>query len=295
MPIKLFDLHCDTLWEAYHKKQNLQANNLHISFDKSADYDVYKQIFAIYSDNKLSDDEAYNEFWEILNNFKQTIEFPNNFKYYLAVEGANILAGDITRLDRLYDSGIRFLTLVWSGLSCIGGAHRTYCGLTPFGKETVRRCFELGIVPDLSHASEHLFWDTINIAEEFNKPVIATHSNSRSICNHTRTLTDEMFNAIKNLNGIVGINLYRGHLSNNDICNIDTVISHINHFISLSGEDTVCIGSDFDGTEQLPDGISNIGDLYKIYDKLIMNNYSAELADKIFYNNAQNFILRNGL
>jgi len=275
--VKLFDLHCDTLWEAYHGNKNL-----HISPDKVQNYDEYKQIFAIYSDYKLSDDEAYDEFWKILNySGKQT---------YLAVEGANLLAGDITRLDKLYSAGIRFLTLVWGGVSCIGGAHRTDRGLTAFGKETVHKCFELGIVPDLSHASEHLFRDTINIADEYNKPVIATHSNSRALCNHSRNLTDEMFTAIKNRGGIAGVNLFHEHLSDTEICNIDTVIAHIEHFLSLGGENTVCIGSDFDGMTKLPDGISDISDVYKIYDRLLSMNYSAELADKIFFNNAQNFI-----
>ena len=289
--MKLFDLHCDTLWEVYHKNQNP-----HISFDKVKSYDVYTQIFAIYSDNKLSDDEAYREFREIINFHKSFINtFPQNFKYYLAVEGANILAGDIVRLDVLYNAGIRFLTLVWAGLSCIGGAHRTDLGLTEFGKATVHGCFKLGIVPDLSHSSEHLFWDTVNIADEYNKPIIATHSNSRTICKHSRTITDEMFTAIKNRGGIVGISLCRLHLSDTDKCNIDTVIAHIDHFMSLGGENNVCMGCDFDGTEQLPDEISDISDMYRIYDRLLSLNYSAELADKIFYNNAKNFILRNEL
>ena len=289
--MKLFDLHCDTLWEAYRKNKNL-----HITYDKVKNYDVYTQIFAVYSDNKLSDDEAYKEFHEIIGFHKSFINtFPQNFKYYLAVEGANILAGDITRLDVLYEKGIRFLTLVWAGISCIGGAHGTDTGLTEFGKLTLRRCFELGIVPDLSHSSEHLFWDTVNIADEYNKPVIATHSNSRAICKHSRTITDEMFTAIKNRNGLVGINLFHRHLSDTDTCNIDTVTAHIEHFLSLGGENTVCIGSDFDGMNEMPDGISDISDMYKIYDRLLSLNYSAELADNIFYNNAKNFMLRNEL
>ena len=280
--MKLFDLHCDTLWAAYHG-----SKNLHITPDKVKNYDEYKQIFAIFSNANLSDDEAYYEFWEILNHSeKQT---------YLAVEGANLLGGDITRLDKLYDAGVRFLTLVWAGVSCIGGAFGTDVGLTDFGKLTVRRCFEIGIVPDLSHSSEHLFWDTINIADEYHKPIIATHSNSRAICKHSRTLTDEMFTAIKNRGGIVGISLFHTHLSDTEICTIDTVISHIEHFLSLGGENTVCIGSDFDGMSELPDGISDISDMYKIYDRLLSMNYSAHLADKIFFNNAQNFILRNEL
>ena len=280
--MKLFDLHCDTLWAAYHGNKNL-----HITPDKVKNYDEYKQIFAIFSNANISDDEAYDEFWKILNHSgKQT---------YLAVEGANLLANDITRLDKLYSAGIRFLTLVWAGVSCIGGAFGTDAGLTDFGKLTVRRCFEVGIVPDLSHSSEHLFWDTVNIADEYHKPVIATHSNSRAICKHNRTLTDEMFTAIKNRNGIVGVNLFHTHLSDTEICTIDTVISHIEHFLSLGGESTVCIGSDFDGMSELPDGISDISDMYKIYDKLLSMNYSAELADNIFFNNAQNFILRNEL
>lgn len=292
--MKLFDLHCDTIWEAYRKNQNLQTNNLHISFDKAQNYDMYNQIFAVYSDSKLTDDEAYHEFWEIIGYYNSQKEtFPPNFKPYLAVEGANLLAGDITRLYEIYEAGVQFLTLVWGGLSCIGGAHRTGVGLTDFGHEVTEKCFELGIVPDLSHSSEHLFWDVVNIAEQYGKPIIATHSNARALCRHSRTLTDEMFNAIQSRGGIVGISLVRGHLSETTTCNIETVVSHIEHFLSLGGVNTVCIGADFDGTDELPDGIENIGDLYKIYNKLLSKNYSEELADNIFYGNAQNFMLRN--
>ena len=292
--MKLFDLHCDTILQAYRKNQNLQTNNLHISFDKAQNYDMYSQIFAIYSDNNLTDDEAYDEFWKIIAHYNlQKETFPSNFISYLAVEGANLLAGDINRLYKIHETGIRFLTLVWGGLSCIGGAHRTGVGLTDFGREVTEKCFEIGIIPDLSHSSEHLFWDVVNIADRYGKPVIATHSNARALCRHSRTLTDEMFTAIQIRGGIVGISMVRGHLSDTDVCNIDTIVSHIEYFLSLGGENTVCIGADLDGTDHLPDEIEDIGDLYKIYNRLLSKNYSEELADNIFYGNAKKFILRN--
>jgi membrane dipeptidase len=297
--MKLFDLHCDTILSAYSSNKNLLSNDLHISLDKAVKYEQYTQVLAIYSVHKLTDDEKYEQFLKVSDYYnEQKKSFPANFTSILAVEGANLLNGDLSRLDKLNERGVKFLTLVWGGSSCIGGAHNDGGGLTDFGKQTVARCFELGIVPDVSHSSDSLFWDAAEIADKYGKPIVATHSNSRHICSHLRTLPDDIFTKITDLGGLVGLSFVRPHLSDDESkCGIDTIISHIEHFLSLGDKaaDVVCMGSDLDGTAPLPDGISDIGDVYKIYDRLLQLNYPQRLADKIFYENAQDFITRNNI
>ena len=84
----------------------------------------------------------------------------------------------IENLKKLYDMGVRFLTLVWAGECSLGGAHDTDIGLTDFGYEVLNGCFELGIVPDVSHASDVMFWQVYEEAKRRGKPFVATHSNS---------------------------------------------------------------------------------------------------------------------
>ncbi len=294
--MKLFDLHCDTLYETYHANENLQNNTrFHISLDKAKCYEKYCQIFAVWSDNKRTEDENYSDFFNIIEYNKKYLNPTEAFKYYIAVEGGKLLNGDITRLNVLYESGVRFLTLVWNGICCIGGSHDNEEGLFEFGKNVVRRCFELGIVPDLSHSSVSGMYDTLEIAKEYNKPVIATHSNSYTLRNHKRNLPDDIFINITKSGGIIGISLCGLHLTESGACDINCITGHIDYFLSLTplAAKSICFGCDFDGISSTPDGIENISDMYKIAEALARNGYSDNLIKDIFYNNAESFIIRN--
>lgn len=293
--MKLFDLHCDTLSEMLQSSQPLAKNNLHISLEKASCYDTYAQIFAVWSNQRLSDEENYSRFFEIIRNAAPELKAQDGFIPYLAVEGGKLLCGDLSRLDVLYKTGIRFLTLVWGDTCCVGGAHNTDEGLTAFGRDVVRRCFELNIIPDISHSSDKSFNDAYEIALEYGKPVIATHSNSRAVCNHRRNLTDDMFRRIVKIGGITGISLCRPHLTEKENCGVDTVTAHIEHYLSLGGEKTVCFGCDFDGIDNPPDSLSGVDDIYKIADRLLVLNYTDSLIKDIFYNNANNFVINNNI
>lgn len=293
--MKLFDLHCDTLSECYYHHYDLRANDeLHISLDRAEKtYDKYAQLFAIYSRNGKADDDNFGDFFHILENAKSRLVPNDKFTPYLAVEGGKLLGGDIARLDVLYNAGVRFLTVVWGGDTCMGGAHDTDNGLTDFGRKAVKRCFELGIVPDVSHSSLKTFEEVYDMACDFGKPIIATHSNSRTIRDHARNLTDEQFRKIVGLKGLVGMNMYWVFLTANETCTVDTVVSHIEKFLLLGGEDVIAMGGDLDGIDHGPEGISGVQDMIKIADRLAQLNYSDELIDKIFYGNAASFMERN--
>ena len=148
---------------------------------------------------------------------------------------------------------------------------------------------KLNITIDLSHASDKLFYDVINLS---NKPVIATHSNSRVVCSNKRNITDDQFKAIKDKNGIVGINFCKYFLNSNKNATLSDILKHIEHFLSIGGQKNLCIGSDFDGTD-LPDGISDIASMENLYEHLLKNNYNENIIKDIFFNNAYNFALNN--
>lgn len=291
--IRLFDLHCDTLLKLYYKNESFKENSLHISLNKSKAFSPYIQCMAIWSDSSLSDEEAFLNYKRVLSYAKQQeISFLKYdiFKksaFLLAVEDARILCNDLSRLDRLYQDGVRLLTLNWQGKSIIGGAWDTNFGLSDFGKATLFRSFELGIIPDISHSSLEGSYDALCIANELKKPIIASHSNSFEICNHKRNLTNETFLEIVKLGGLVGISLASEHISK-EKATINEIIKHIYHYLSLGGEDAISLGCDFDGVSSLPTGINDIRDLEKLF-LALKRELGTRIANKIFFDNAYNF------
>ena len=309
MTLSLFDTHCDTAFELYRRQEGLRENTCHISLSHAQAYEKYVQLFAIWSDRRRDDQTCWEDFLKIADNFDRLIENESQSivrvrtnaelrsaldaskrAAVLAVEDARLLAGDIERLQVLYAKGVRCMTLLWGGESCIGGSHNTESGLTDFGKQVTRSCFALGIVPDISHASEQSVNDVIEIANEYQKPFIATHSNSYSAYAHTRNLRDGHLAELMRLGGIVGVSMCPAHLRDctQHPATADDVVRHIDRYMELGAEDHLCFGCDFDGTD-LPDGISNVGNLYTVADLLISRGYTTEQIDKIFWKNAYSF------
>ena len=305
--MKLIDLHCDTAYRMHRNLSTLAKNDFHISLDKISDYQNYGQLMAIFISNKLSDDEGYYRFGEVYGYYLSQIasntdkvEFltdgsklqsawdSGKTALYLSVEDARILNNDIDRLAVLYKKGVRSLVFMWSGETCIGGSHNTSVGLSEFGRLVAQKCFELGIVPDISHASEQTAEDMINIAISVGKPLIASHSNAYTVYNHSRNLRDKHFEAIRDMGGLVGLSLCRSHLSGDDNVGVDAIMKHIDHYLSLGGENTLSLGCDLDGTD-LPDGFCDVRDVTKIADSMAKNNYSDELINKVFWGNAKLF------
>ncbi len=297
--IPLFDLHCDTLLNLYHNKYSIKASPLHISLDKTKIFSPYNQVLAIWSDCRLSPKEAYNQYRNVIDYAKnQEIYFAKSFnelltkRFILAIEGGKIAEGDLNRLNEFKNDGVKIITLCWSDTNDICGAWNTSLPLTEFGRSFVRRCFDLSIIPDVSHASVETMKEVINLAKKNNKTIIASHSNSYTICNHNRNLRDDDFVSIKYLDGLVGISMAPQHLSIDTTVTIDHIIKHINHYLSLGGENTVCLGCDFDGVSSLPEGINDISDLERLYIKM-QKEFGEEITNKIFYYNAENFFKKN--
>ena len=314
MKLSLFDTHCDTAYELYHRGVHLDANDCcHISLDKAEAYDRYAQYYAVWSNRRLDDEACWQDFLKIAANFKaelariphRAVQVMNasdleaavsagKHAAILAVEDARLTAGDLTRLDEMKALGVKYLTLLWGGDTCVGGSHNTENGLTDYGKALARRSFELGIIPDVSHASEQSVDDLIPIAYEFGKPFIATHSNSHSLYPHTRNLRDRHFAVIKELGGIVGVSLCPSHLTDCSVrpATAEDVFAHVDYYLSLGGEDLVGFGADWDGTD-LPRGFGGVQDLTQVAEIMARHNYTDELIHKLYWKNFYDFALRN--
>ena len=141
------------------------------------------------------------------------------------------------------------------------------------------RMEELGIHTDVSHISDAGFWDVLRRTK---RPVVASHSNARAICPHRRNLTDDMFRAIRDTGGVVGINLYADFVGGDSM---EQLIAHIERFLSLDGEKAVALGGDLDGCEALAAGFSGVQDVVKLYQALEERGYPQTLLEDIFWNN----------
>lgn len=301
--MKLFDLHCDTPLELYRNNLQLESNDLHVSLSKASVFDKYVQCTAIFSRKELSDEECFSEFLKISEDFQsranglmiKTAEQLENCKkaaFILTVEDARLVSKDLDRISLLYEKGVRVITLLWSGKTSVGCGWDTDGPLTDRGCEILERLFDTGIVPDISHANDTATEYALKRSSARKKPVIATHSNSRSVCSHKRNLTDENARRISLLGGIVGVSLYPPHLSSKDVAEISHITDHISHYINICGSEAVCLGCDFDGIDKTPEGISHIGSLPRLYDAL-SHRFSEDLCDSVFYNNAYKFFTNN--
>ena len=283
--LQLFDLHCDTLLEVYNQRLDIKDNTLHISLKKAKKFSPYVQVCSIWSDSCLTNDEAFSKSILAINHFKnQDVNFiteidnlkDNNF--ILGIEDARLLNCDLSRLDTLFNLGVRVLTLNWKGASIIGGGWDTSLPLTNFGISVIERCKELGIVVDLSHSSEKSFFETIKLSKKLGFIPIASHSNSFTIYNHKRNLSDKQFEELRELKSIVGISFVSNHLGDN--ASIDTIIRHINYFMELGGEDVIALGSDFDGTDNLPNDIHSLDSMNFLHSTFLCE-FGKKLTNKI--------------
>lgn len=294
--MKLFDLHSDTLYESYRRKLSpITSKELQAPLGISP-FAQTKRVSAIWCDNVLDDESAWQAYLDIFdytqNQLIQT-PLPDGTSLLYAVEDARLLAGRLERLETLAQNGTRILTLTWQGLSVIGGAWDTDEGLTDFGKEVVKAAQSLGIVIDISHASDKAAREALALSEHYGSTVIASHSNARAICPHRRNLTDYLFDALAERSAPVGISMVSYHLGENENATVDTLLSHIAHLLTRkNGAKALALGSDFDGTDALPQGIRRLSDLPLLYHSL-ENAFGKTLADRIFFENAEDFFTEN--
>lgn len=196
---------------------------------------------------------------------------------FISIEGCE----QISSLESAYQNGVRILHPTWNfDNELCGAAVGSGRGLTEKGRAFVKKAQHMGFALDMSHISERGFWDTLEACE---KPVIAGHSNARAICNVPRNLTDEQFNALVTVGGGTGINLYPEFLGLGK--DINAVIAHIEHFLSLGGERSVFLGCDFDGIDSTPTGLDGVQKLDKLYNELLNRNYPEALVMALFWDN----------
>jgi membrane dipeptidase len=200
----------------------------------------------------------------------------------LTLEGTAGIGYDPQMLEDLYKIGFRIASLGWNESNPLTGSNVTGGGLTELGREFVREAQRLGVIVDVSHLSDEGFWDIMDITSA---PVIATHSNSRSIYNHSRNLTDDMFRAICQSNGVAGFNQYTAFIGENP--DLDACCDHMFHFLEMDPEGRhIALGGDLDGCDTLPAGFTGV-ESYPAFAKRLLDRGAGEkIVENIFWNNA---------
>lgn len=285
--MKYFDMHCDTLYRCTLDSEKFYGNNYHISFDRTDCFNRYVQFMAIWIPDKLIGYDRTRMFIDACKVYNKEKVNNKNITTFLTVENASMLNGKLSNIYLLKENDVKAITLTWNEDNELGsGAYSSSkFGLTDFGKTVIDELNKNDIKIDVSHASDRLFYE---IVEYTDKPIFASHSNSRKITDNIRNLTDEMFNIIKDRNGVVGINLYRGFLNNNEYnANIDDILRHVYHFLELGGENSISFGADFDGAD-MPNDIKGIQDIPKIYERF-NKTFGEKITNKIFFDNGKKF------
>lgn len=209
------------------------------------------------------------------------------------MEGAEAIDRDFDALHVLHRAGLRSLGPVWSRPTIFAegvpfrypSTGDTGPGLSPAGYDLVRECNALGIMLDMSHLNEKGFW---NVVETSDAPIVATHSNAYEVCPHARNLTDDQLRTIGQSDGMVGLNFATGFLRPDGQMKPDTplenMLRHLDHMISLAGEDHVGLGSDFDGAT-VPEDIGDISGLPNLRAAMVAHGYDDALIEKLCFGN----------
>ena len=238
--MKYCDLHCDLL-----DKIDAPAawtdgrEDLHITPAKLCG-SVFLQTFAVFAENGRADMAHFRRKAALFRELSARLA-PRGTLAVLSVENAAMAEGREENIEQMARAGVKLCGLVWNGGNALGGAHDTGGGLTPVGRRIVETLAACNILVDVSHLSDQGFTDVCNILRLYKKPFVASHSNARELCENTRNLTDLQLRAIAESGGIVGVNFYPLFLGKYSSA------KHIAYMIDICGEDTVAIGSDFDG------------------------------------------------
>lgn len=311
MKFPVFDLHCDTalalLGEDLKQTASLKQNNCHIDLDRASTLGGYAQCFACFTTTAGKGPKPVEVFEREIDTILQEMERNSQqialaytpqeiaqnqekglMSGILTIEGPAGFGFDPELLEDLHRLGFRITTLGWNEKNPLTGSHKTGGGLTDLGKTYVKEAQRLGMIVDVSHISDEGFWDIMEITQA---PVIASHSNSRSVCNVSRNLTDDMFLAICKTGGVAGINLCPDFLGVNP--NLDTVCDHIFHFLTLDPTGKhIALGGDLDGIGSLPEGFTGVQDYEKLAERLLERGLSEQQVRDIFWNNAMGVMQR---
>lgn len=312
--MKVVDMHCDTigeLWKAEKagKPISLRSNSLHIDLEKMQKGDYLLQNFAMFVFLGREKDPLVNvlEMIDVYNRamaenadlIAPVLRFEDIEKNraagklsgMLTIEEGAVLKGNPYVVRSLYRLGVRMLTLTWNFENEIGYPNTIvkakdydpsrHYGLKPEGIEIVREMNRVGMIVDVSHLGDDSFWDVVKYCDG---PFVASHSNARAVCNHTRNMTDDMIRALADKGGVMGLNFCGDFLNPNGKSRVEDMVRHAKHIIDVGGSDILGLGTDYDGIDGDLE-LDHCDKMQLLAQEMDRQGFSTEQIEKIFHGN----------
>lgn len=312
------DMHCDTLMLTYFEhgeSGDLYKNRYNIDVKRLVSGGALCQCFAIF----IPDRRVYEEYGvperdedtyirgcisvfrntmarhpDVIASADHAAQIEQNHARglvsgMLTMEDGVAVHGSMQKLDSFYEAGIRILSLTWNHANCFGAPNSRdpeimNTGLTDFGKEAVKHMQDIGMIVDVSHLSDGGFRDVCRLAD---KPFVATHSNCRAVCNHPRNMTDDMIKALREHDGVMGINFCPEFLDDTPgvtKSRIEGMVAMALHEKKVAGVDVIALGTDFDGFDgQLE--IDGPDKMVLLKDALVNAGFTVSEVEQIMYGN----------
>jgi len=295
--MKFVDMHCDTLESISAHEALINPYNFSHCFSQL-------QFFAVFvadlppshrlpaAREKLDYFHSRFEGEVVLDSVSLQRSLSSPHGALLTLEGLDFLCKPEDLLE-FRERGVRLVNPVWNYKNRFAACNLQNgtpedTGFSPLGKELISVCEELGIILDVSHLSDRGIDDLLSLARY---PFLASHSNCRAICPSPRNLTDGQIRSIFNQGGVIGLNLYPKFILPDGECTLSDLLRHVEHFLSLGGEDHLALGFDIDGTGgEYPEPFSLTESFHDAFFELLSAEYPAAIVEKICYKNALSFL-----
>lgn len=267
--MNIIDLHCDVL-EKLSRYKNIHFRNderLLANLERLKAGNVKVQVFAIFVHPSIPQEQKFNEALRQIEAFHQyVLQEPemvhitdwkqieqledHQIGAVLSLEGCDAIDNDLEKLNRLLDAGVKIVGLTWNFENQVayGTSEDASKGIKDFGRKVIQLLNERDIIIDVAHLNEKGFYDLLPLANH----VIASHCNSRTLCNHPRNLTDEQVKSLVEKGGRIHVVFYPPFIEKDKkSTTIEKLVDHIRYLAHLVGTEHIGFGSDFDGMDPL--------------------------------------------
>lgn len=285
--MKVIDLHCDALTKlARFENANFRNDSrIYSNYERLKGGNVKVQVFAIFIHPRIPKEQKFQEVMRQIQAFHKFVLSEPGMVHIkdwnqideledgqigavLSLEGCDAIDDDIEKLKVILDAGVKIVGLTWNYENKVGygASEDSTKGIKPFGKKVIELLNERDIIIDVAHLNERGFYDLIPLA----KKVIASHCNSRTLCDHPRNLTDEQVKMLVEKGGRIHVVFYPPLIEKEkETTTIEKLVEHIKYLSHLVGTENVGFGSDFDGMDPLSvHHLSNASEFPNIIDRL---------------------------
>jgi len=302
------DAHCDFLYYMFHDDYSLknESGNQAVSLPLMRKGGAALQFFAAWVDPDMKTAPLqqclwlFDAYYRMLRDFRHEgiVPFTRDFKpesgdiaTVLTVEGGEAIMGQEENLRILYQLGVKAMTLTWNATNELAhpAMSRFNRGLTKRGKTIVTEMDRIGMAVDVAHLSDAGIDDVLSIVK---RPIFSSHTNSRAVLSHKRSLTDRQIRDIAKNGGVVCINYFPPQLSKQPTACIADIAKHILHAVEVGGIEHVALGSDFDGMNEYPKDLKNWADVQQLLEALLCAGLKEHEVKRIAYDNLRDYIIQ---